>query len=406
MYNPIIIPLSVPNLSIDILDNVRETIETGWVSTGERFIQDFESKIAAYLGVDRAISCQTGTAGLHLALRVLGVEHGDEVIVPTLTFIAAVNPVKYVGAEPVFMDCDDTLNMDLDKLEQFLQHECNYIDGQVINRKTNRFIKAIIAVHVFGNPINMQRLMAIKEKYNLKLIEDATEALGSFYLEGKYAGKYCGTIGDIGVYSFNANKIITTGGGGMIVSSSDMLLNEIVFFSAKTDPLYFFHDVIGYNNRMTNIQAAFGTDQIDRLEGFIETKMRNYQLYKEAIAGIEGLELLPFKADTRANHWFYSVIVDREGYGLDRDELLTKLHEANIQTRPLWGLIHKQKPYLESQGYRIEKAEWYEKNLINIPCSSNLTEYEIDIVMRCLNNFHKSLRRERVKEVVKERAII
>ncbi|MFJ7681460.1 LegC family aminotransferase [Peribacillus butanolivorans] len=381
------IPLSVPNLSLDILENVKETIETGWVSTGGRFIQEFESKIAKYVGVDKAIACQSGTAGLHLALRVLDINHGDEVIVPTLTFIAAVNPVRYMGAEPIFMDCDDDLNMDMDKLEDFLENECSYIDGVVINKKSKKVIKAIIAVHVFGNPVKIERLIEIKNKYNLKLIEDATEALGSYYLEGEYAGRHCGTVGDIGVYSFNANKILTTGGGGMVVSHNEQLLEKMAFLSvqAKTDPLYFTHDEVGYNYRMTNIQAAFGTDQIDRLEGFIDTKIKNYSLYKKAIDNIEGLTLLPFRNDTRANHWFYSVVVEKEKYGLNRDELLIKLNDNKIQTRPLWGLIHKQKPYLVNQGYKIEKADFYEGNLINIPCSSNLTRYEIEIVIENLS---------------------
>lgn len=383
------IPLSIPNLSFDILENVKETIETGWVSTGGRFITEFEEKVAKYVGAKRAVACQSGTAGLHLAMRVLGIEPGDEVIVPTLTFIAAVNPVRYMGAEPIFMDCDETLNMDMDKLEEFLENECDYIDGKVINKKTKRQIKAIVVVHVFGNPANMEKLMEIKEKYNLKVIEDSTEALGSYYLEGKCAGKHCGTIGDIGVYSFNANKIITTGGGGMVVSNNQEFLDKVAFLGvqAKTDSLYFVHDEIGYNYRMTNIQAAFGTDQIDRLEGFIETKIKNYNLYKESIENIEGLTLLPFRNDTRANHWFYSVIVDKEKYGIDRDELLRKLNESNIQTRPLWRLIHKQKPYLDNQAYRIEKAEFYEENVINIPCSSNLSEDEVLRVVELLKRF-------------------
>lgn len=389
MINSKIIPLSVPNLSLDILENVKETIETGWVSTGGRFIKEFEEKIAKYVGVERAVSTQSGTAGIHLSLNVLGIESGDEVIVPTLTFIAAVNPVKYLGAEPVFMDCDDTLDMDVDKLEEFLSNECSFIDGKVINKKTGRTIKAIIAVHVFGNPVNIEKLMDIKEKYNLKLVEDATEALGSYYLEGKYAGKHCGTVGDIGIYSFNANKIITTGGGGMVVSNNQYLLDRINFLGvqAKTDPLYFIHDEVGYNYRMTNIQAAYGTNQIDKLESFIDTKIKNYNLYKEGIEKIDGLTFLPFRGDTRANHWFYSIIVDKEKYGIDRDELLRKLNDNNIQTRPLWGLIHKQKPYMDSQGYRIEKAYFYEKNLINVPCSSNLTEEEVQIVLDMLKSF-------------------
>lgn len=387
-----IIPLSVPNLSLKILENIRETIETGWVSTSGRFIKEFEDRIADYVGVKRAVSCQSGTAGLHLALRVLSIGYGDEVIVPTVTFIAAVNPVRYMNAEPIFIDCDDNLNMDTSKLEEFIEEECDYIDGKVINKRTGKQVKAIVVVHVFGNPADMEKLMEIKEKYKLKIVEDATEALGSYYLKGKYAGKHCGTIGDVGVYSFNANKIMTTGGGGMIVSNCEDLLDDVAYLGvqAKTDPLYFIHDDIGYNYRMTNIQAAYGVEQISRLEDFVETKIKNYNLYKEKIKDIEGLNLLQFREDTRANHWFYSIIIDEKKYGMNRDELLVRLNSSGIQTRPLWGLIHKQKPYLGSQSYRIEKAYFYEKTLLNLPCSTNLTEEDISIVIELLRRNYSS----------------
>ena len=373
------IPLSVPNLSLDILENVKETIETGWVSSGGRFITEFEEQITNYVGVDKAVAVQSGTAGLHLALQALGVERDDEVIAPTLTFIAAVNPIKYIGAEPVFMDCDDSLNMDMDKLEEFLENECEFIDGKTINKKTKKHIKAVVVVHVFGNPANMEKLMELKERFNLKILEDSTEALGTYYTSGRYKGKYMGTIGDIGVYSFNGNKIITTGGGGMVVSNNDEYLEKISFWSrqSKTDSLYFIHDEIGYNYRMSNIQAGFGVDQMKRLDSFIETKEKNYNLYKKAIKNIDGLELFEFKEECNPNYWFYSVIVDKEKYGKDRDELLRYLNNNNIQTRPLWGLIHKQKPYLENQSYKIEKALFYEKNLINIPCCSTLSVEEV-----------------------------
>ena len=185
------IPLSVPNLSKSILPNIEETIESGWVSTGGKFIHQFEEKLADYVGVKKAVSCQSGTAGLHLALRVLGIKPGDEVIVPTVTFVAAVNPVKYMGADPIFMDTSGPdLNMDMDKLEAFLETETEFRNGQTINKATGQEIKAIIIVHVFGNPADMERLKTIADSYNLKIIEDATEALGSYYTEGKYAGQY------------------------------------------------------------------------------------------------------------------------------------------------------------------------------------------------------------------------
>ncbi|OCL25573.1 aminotransferase DegT [Orenia metallireducens] len=383
------IGLSVPNLSLDILDNLKECIETGWVSTGGKFITEFEKKMANYVGVNDAVSIQSGTAGLHTALRVLGVDNSDEVIVPTLTFIAAVNPVKYLGANPVFMDCDESLNMNVDKLERFCKEECELRENNLVNKKTGRKIKAIVVVHVFGNMANMEKITNIAKKYKLKVLEDATEALGTYYTEGKYKGKFAGTIGDMGVYSFNANKIITTGGGGMVVSNNQSLLDEVRFLSvqAKTDSLYFVHNEIGYNYRLTNLQAALGVDQIDRLEEFINTKIKNYSYYKEEIEKIEGLELLPFNKGIRANHWFYSIIVNKDKYGIDRDELLTKLNNINIQTRPLWRLIHKQKPYQNSETYEINRADYFEENLINIPCSSNLTTKEVETVIDKLKQF-------------------
>ena len=382
-----VINLSVPNLSVEtILENLRECLESGWVSTGGRFISEFENKVAKYVGVDEAVGVQSGTAGLQLALRVLGVKSGEEVIAPTLTFIAAVNPITYLGAEPVFIYCDNTLCMDPIKLRIFCEEECELREGHLYNKKSGKCIKAIVVVHVFGNMADMEKIMDIAREYNLKVLEDSTEALGSYYTEGRYAGKYAGTIGDMGVYSFNANKIITTGGGGMVVSNNRELLDKVRFLSvqAKTDPLYFVHDEIGYNYRMLNIQAALGTDQIDRLESFIETKIKNYKLYKDGIKDIEGLELLSFNQGIRANHWFYSLLVDKERYGLDKDELLIKLNEMGIQTRPVWGLIHEQKPYLKHEAYMMEKSTYYIDRILNIPCSSNLTEREVEHVIEVL----------------------
>lgn len=386
------IGLSIPNLDVEpIVENLRECIESGWVSTGGRFIGEFEEKIAKYVGVKEAVGVQSGTAGLHTALRVLGVEPGDEVLVPTLTFIAAVNPVTYHGATPVFIGCDDTLCMNPNLLEKFLEEECEFKNGFTYNKKTAAKISALAVVHVFGNMANMERIMDLSAKYNFKVLEDATEGLGTYYTEGRYAGKYAGTIAHAGVYSFNANKIITTGGGGMVVSNDAEFLNEIRFLTtqAKTDQLYFIHDEIGYNYRMLNLQAALGTSQIDNLEKFIATKVKNYNLYKEAIEKIEGLTLLPFNDDIRPNYWFYSVVVDEEKYGMNKDELLLKLVSANIQTRPIWGLIHEQKPYANHQAYGVEKAIWYHDRVLNIPCSSNLIEEDVQYVIEKLKEFKR-----------------
>ena len=374
------IPLSVPNLNHDIIRNLTECIETGWVSTGGRFIAEFESKFAKYVGMDAAVSTQSGTAGLHLALKVLGIEAGDEVIVPTLTFLAAINPVAYLGAKPVFMDCDDSLCIDVDKLEQFLEDECEKEpQGFLRNKKSGGIVKAIVAVHVFGNLCNMERLMSIASKYDLKVLEDSTEALGTYVKEGRYKGKYAGTIGDIGVYSFNANKIITTGGGGMIVSNHAELLEKMRYLSltAKDDSLFFLHNEVGFNYRMLNIQAAIGVSQIDELENFIRIKKNNYELYKKMLSDVRGISLIPFRHTIRENCWFYSFLIEEDILGISRDRLMHCLIDEGIQCRPVWKLNHTQKPYATCTAFRIENAQYYESHILNLPCSSGLSEEDV-----------------------------
>lgn len=379
------IPLSVPNLKGRELEYVTHAVETEWVSTGGPYVNEFEEKIAAYVKTNGAISCQNGTSGLHTALLICGVTRDDEVIVPTLTFIAAVNPVKYIGAEPIFMDCDDSLTMDADKLLAFCQNECNFIDRKLINNKTKKYIKAIIVVHVFGNMANMVKIMEIADKFNLKVIEDATEAIGTYYTEGKYKGKYAGTIGIVGVYSFNGNKIITTGGGGMIVSNDTELLKRAKHLTtqAKSDELYYTHDEIGYNYRMTNLQAALGLAQLAQLEGFIKVKEENYNLYRKEIQAIPGLSILDFREGIRSNYWFYSLKCDNK-YPLSRDEIIQYLSSKEIQSRPIWGLVNEQKPYIDSQTYKIEKAKYYLRCIVNIPCSTNLMEEDVLYIIECL----------------------
>ncbi|MBU5676662.1 LegC family aminotransferase [Alkaliphilus sp. MSJ-5] len=380
------IPLSVPNLKGKELDYITKAVETEWVSTGGEYINEFEKNMAKYLNVDTVVACQSGTAGLHLALKLSGVEYNNEVIVPTLTFIAAVNPVKYLGAEPIFIDCDNTLNMDLEKLEEFCSNECYLFKNRLINKKTQRTITAIVIVHVFGNMANMEKLVEIASRYNLKIVEDATEALGSYCTSGKYEGKFAGTIGDFGVYSFNGNKIITTGGGGMLVAKDKKLVEKAKYLStqAKDDELYYLHEEIGYNYRMTNLQAALGVAQLEQLEDFIKIKSENYKFYDEQIVNIKGLSLLNFNKNTRPNYWFYSLIIDKDKYGLDRDGLLMKLINKKIQTRPIWGLVHNQKPYVNNQTYKIEKANNYINKILNIPCSTNLSFEDAQTVIDAL----------------------
>lgn len=371
------IPLSVPNLKGNELKYVTQAVESEWVSTAGKYVELFESRIMEYVHSFGAVSCQNGTSGLHTALLAANVLNEDAVIVPTLTFIAAVNPVKYVGAEPIFMDCDESLCLDPQKLEEYCEKECSFTQGNLIDNATGKHIKALLVVHVFGNMADMEAIMPIAQKYNLTVIEDATEALGTYYLSGKFQGKFAGTIGDIGVYSFNGNKIITTGGGGMIVSNNKEHLARAKHLTtqAKSDELYYTHDEIGYNYRMTNLQAALGLAQLEQLENFINTKTANYNLYQELIGAISGLSLLSYRENVRSNHWFYGL--NTEYYKYSRDELIQYLSKLSIQTRPIWGLINEQLPYKGNKAYKIEKAKYFWKNVVNIPCSSNLTEEQV-----------------------------
>lgn len=378
------IPLSVPNLKGNEEKYVADAIRSEWISTSGSYVNRFENDIKKYLNVDNAAACQSGTAAIHLALKLSGVSVNCEVIVPTVTFIATVNPVKYLGAEPVFMDCDDTLNMDCSKLEEFFQNECVMTDNGLKNKNTDRYIKALIVVHVFGNMADVEKIKELTDKYKIKLIEDAAEALGTYYTNGKYKGKFAGTIGDFGAYSFNGNKIITTGGGGILIgkSSEDIKKAKYLSTQAKDEELYYVHHHIGYNYRMTNLQAALGVAQLEGLEEFIEIKIKNYKLYKSRISNIEGLTLLEFNNNARNNHWFYSLYINNNG--LDRDELLKYLLKNQIQTRPIWKLIHTQRPYINNEAYKIEKAIKYYNRVLNIPCSTNLKRENIEYIISIL----------------------
>ena len=383
------IPLSVPNFEGNELKYVTDAVAQGWVSTGGAYINEFEQKFAEFVKMPAAVACQSGTAALHLALIESGVEAGELVIVPTLTFIAAVNPVRYQGADPIFMDCDDSLCMDPSKLRRFCEEECEYDEMNRIlhHRESGKRIRTLIVVHVFGNMADMEAIMEIAGKYGLTVIEDATEALGTKYTEGKYAGKYAGTIGDFGAYSFNGNKIITTGGGGMLVAESQDKLSHMKYLStqAKDDTLFYVHDEVGYNYRMTNVQAAIGVAQLECLAEFIRRKNVNYDLYKELLNGWEKGRLMPFREGTFSNRWFYSICLGEGDYESLR-RLISNLSDAGVQTRAIWNLIHLQKPYKNCIAYGIEKADYYMSRIINIPCSTDLKPGDIQKVAAAIRD--------------------
>jgi len=385
------IPLSIPNFEGNERKYVDDAIDQGWVSTGGAYITKLEQEMAKFLGVDNVAACQSGTSALHISLVEAGVKPGDVVIVPPLTFIAAVNPVKYQFATPVFIDCDDSFCMDAIKLRSFCEEECTW-DGQNL-RFNDSVVKALIVVHVFGNMADMEAIMETAEKYNLKVIEDATEALGTKYTEGKYNGKYAGTIGNMGCFSFNGNKIITTGGGGAVTSNDPKVVDHIRFLStqAKTDPHYYIHDEVGYNYRMTNLQAALGVAQMEELPEFIKRKQKNYELYKELFEGFEYGTLMSFREGTSSNKWFYSINIDRSRITATMREIITALHSKGIETRAIWGLINEQKPYEGEATYKLEKAPYYANRILNIPSSTQITEDEIRYVTQVVKQLLKEL---------------
>lgn len=381
------IPLSIPNFEGNERKYVDDAIDQGWVSTGGAYITRLEQDLATFLKTENVAACQSGTSALHLSLIEAGVEPGDAVIVPTLTFIAAVNPVKYQFATPIFMDCDDSLCMDPDKLKHFCEEECVF-DGQILTYK-NQPIKALVVVHVFGNMADMETIMELAGKYNFKVIEDATEALGTKYTKGKYTDKYAGTIGHFGAYSFNGNKIITTGGGGAITANDSSVVDHLRFLStqAKTDPHYYIHDEIGYNYRMTNLQAALGVAQVEELPEFIRRKQKNYDIYKEEFTDFPLAKLLPFRNGTESNKWFYSLCIDRSRIDTPLNEIIDALQKKGIQTRAIWGLISEQKPYRNDIAYRLEKAPHYSDRVLNIPSSTQITEEDIHYVSREIKKY-------------------
>jgi aminotransferase in exopolysaccharide biosynthesis len=371
----------VPNLRGNELKYASEAVNSEWVSTGGSFIPEFESRFAEYLGVGEAVACQSGTSGLHLGLLAAGVTHEDAVIVPCLTFAATVNPLHYIGAEPVFMDCDDTLCIDPVKLREYCANACVAQNGRICNRK-GKPVKAVIVVHIFGEMANMEAIMDIAEAYDLVVIEDACEAVGSYCLEGRYKGRHAGTIGHIGVYSFNGNKIVTTGGGGLLTSSNSGWAQRARHLStqSKVDPVFFLHDEVGFNYRMTNLQAALGLAQLEQLEGFVEIKRRNYDCYRRLIEDVGGLSLLPFKDGIRSNRWFYSLVIG-DGYRFSRNQLIRRLAGANIQARPIWELMHRLPYNAGCEAYKIERAEHFLRHIVNLPCSTNLTSDDIERVV-------------------------
>jgi len=381
------IPLSTPNILGKEKEYVNNCIETGWISTSGSYIQDFEKKLSTYVETKFAVGCINGTSALQISLRLLGVNSGDEVIVPTLTFIASINAIMYNNAQPVFMDCDDFFNLDIKKTIEFIKIETHFKNGYTYNNQTNKRIPVIMPVHVWGNAVWLDDLIEICKERNIKILEDASESLGTKYIKGKFKGKHTGSIGSMGVISFNANKIITSGGGAMIVTDNESIAKQALYLTtqAKDDPIKYIHNEVGYNYRLTNMHAAFGLAQLENIEKVLSVKKRAHKMYVEKIKSIKGLSMLLAPDFSDSNYWLNILQINTDEYRFTRDELMIYLEENLIQSRPVWHLNHLQKKFSSFQNYKISKSLTLLENSLCIPSSSHLTDDNINKIINVLN---------------------
>lgn len=382
---PARIPLSEPVLAGRELEYVTQCIESGWVSSAGSFVGLFESTVGDYTGAAHAVAVQSGTAALHLALLAAGVERGTEVLTPTLTFIASVNAIAYCGAQPVFLDVEpDYWQLDPAKLEQFLTaHARRADDGSVINAASGRRIAAIMAVHLLGHPVDRDRINATAAAYGLPVVEDAAQCLGAVY-----RGRRIGGDGRFVALSFNGNKLVTCGGGGMVLSSAPDVARRVRHLStqAKQDELRFIHDEVGYNYRLTNVAAAIGTAQLERIDVLLERKREIHAAYAQAFADDARVRLVGEAPWARSSFWLPTIMV--AGGAPERDEVMTSLRSLGIDCRPPWHPNHRQAMYAADQSYAIEHADRLVSTGLHLPGSPSLSDddqqYVVESVRRAL----------------------
>ncbi|MBT6561484.1 MAG: LegC family aminotransferase [Candidatus Scalindua sp.] len=381
-----LIPLSEPLISGNEWKYIKDCLDTGWVSTVGAYVTRFEEALAGYIGTKYAVATVNGTSALHVSLIACGVQPNDEVLVPALTFISPVNVIHYCNAYPVFMDCNtDTLCIDVQKVVDFIRKECELrSNGYAYNKETNRRVKAVIPVHIFGHPTDMDMLLDVCVENNIDIIEDATESLGS-----EYKGEKTGSFGKAGCFSFNGNKIITAGGGGMVVTDDDDLSNKIRHLTtqAKRDSFEYDHDEVGYNYRLNNIQAAMGVAQMEKIDEFVQVKRENANYYIELLANIKGLGFLRETEWAKSNYWLFTIKVPQE----HKKPLIDHLLSENIQARPIWKLIHSLPMYSGFQSYQIERAVDAYESCISLPSSVNIKQSEIEYIVNHIAKYFERL---------------
>ena len=375
------IPNAVPHLGGNEWKYLKECLDTNWVSSAGPFVDRFEREVAAYVGVPHAVATVNGTAALHVALLAAGVEPGDEVLVPSFTFIATAHAVAHCGAQPVFLDCEPvSWGLDPGKTADFLARECVVKGGHVVNRASGRVVRALLPVHLYGHPCDLDPLLELAGRFPIALVEDATEVLGA-----RYKGRRVGGHGLTGCLSFNGNKIITTGGGGMVLTRDERLASRVrrLTTQGRADAVEFVHDEVGFNYRLTNIQAALGVAQLEQLDGFVDSKRETARVYTEALTRLGGVDPLIEPPWAFSTFWMYSVLLDPRAWG-DVRTLITAAGSAGIQLRPLWRPLHRQPAFAGHQAYRVEVADRLYERGVSLPCSVGITAEQRDRVVAFL----------------------
>ena len=366
------IPLSIPVIGGNEWKYVKDCLDTGWVSSVGSYVDSFERIFAKYLGRKYAVACVSGTAALHISLLLKGLKSDEEIVMPSLTFAAPAFAARYVGAWPVFMDVDPIYwQMDINKLQDFIKKECRWVRGKLINRHTKRTVRGILPVHILGHPVDMTPLLKLAHDYDLWVIEDGAESLGS-----QYKGRKSGSFGDLACFSFNGNKVITSGGGGMIVTNDERLAKRARHLTtqAKLDPIEYVHDEIGYNYRLTNLQAAVGLAQFENLERCIKAKEQIARRYDQGFSGFEGLTLPQQASGAKSIWWLYTVLVDQKKFGMDSRGLMKRLAQQQIQSRPLWCPLDQLKIFKSCYAHHMNVANDIYKRALSLPSSVNLAQ--------------------------------
>jgi perosamine synthetase len=373
------IPLCVPELAGNEWDYVKQCLDTNWVSSVGAFVDRFEREVAREIGARYAVATTSGTAALHIALLLAGVEADDEVIASTLTFIAPANAIKYVGAWPVLADADaGHWQIDPDSVADFLERGCERRRGAFVNRVTGRRVRALLPVHVLGHPAPIERLAELAEQYELALVEDAAEALGARYRKRDGSWRSVGAFGLAGCLSFNGNKLITSGGGGMIVTNDAALAERARYLTtqAKDDPLAYVHNEIGFNYRLGNMQAALGCAQLEQLAEHRAAKRRIAAVYAAGLEGLDGLAPMPEADWAEATFWMYTILLDSARARIDRDALLARLAVDGIQSRPLWQPMHRSAAHSDAFSLGCDTADRIASQGLSLPCSVGLSEHD------------------------------